>query len=59
MNFTLLTLPKFIEASKLLDIKYAIHDPIRLGEFNSNIKLPAPIIETIGNFVNARYYQGV
>lgn len=57
MNITLTLLPKFIEAMEVLDIKYAIHDPIKLGRLNGNIKLPDPIVETFANFLNVRYYN--
>jgi hypothetical protein len=57
LNITLLTLEKFIEASKTLDIRYAIHDTVNLGKLNNNIRLPAPIVEMFGNFVNERYYM--
>ena len=57
LNITFLTLEKFIEASKTLDIRYAIHDTVNLGKLNNNIRLPAPIVEMFGNFVNERYYM--
>jgi hypothetical protein len=57
MNFTLTLLAKFINAMEVLDVKYAIHDPIKLGKLNGNIKLPDPTLETLANFLNVRYYD--
>jgi hypothetical protein len=59
MNLTLLLQPRFVEASEPMDIRYVIHDTVKLGKLNDNVKLPDPACMTLGNFVNQRYHENL